>query len=86
MLPEFKYCLKYGISLNFVLVLCFKCRISTLANIQIVQMFAEFVSKSGYLFRKILTFDGRENNVFHDGGGGFGSDNNNMDSRASITR
>ena len=41
--------------------------------------------QNGYLFRKILTFDGRENNVFHDGGGGFGSDNNNMDSQASIT-
>ena len=23
--------------------------------------------QNGYLFRKILTFDGRENNVFHDG-------------------
>ena len=46
-LRVFKYCLKFRISLNFVLVLCFKCRISTLANIQIVQMFAEFVSKMG---------------------------------------
>ena len=42
--------------------------------------------QNGYLFRKILTFDGRENNVFHDEGGGFACDNNNiMDSRASVS-
>ena len=52
MLLEFKYYLNCRISLNFVLVLCFKCRISTLANIQIVQMFAEFVSKMGIYFAK----------------------------------
>ena len=80
-----KYCLKFGISLNSVLVLSFKCGISTLANIQIVQMFAEFVSKMGIYSAKFWRLMVARTMCFMLEEGGFGCDNNILDSWASIT-